>query len=755
MRFPGRLHRLTVEWWLVAIVSSALVLFLALGRATERMDDLAYDALLHLETHEPDPRILLVTIDNHSLQAVGRWPWPRDVHAELIERLAEAAPSAIAYDVLFLEPAPGDSRLGEAIGRAGPVFLPLLLDRMGSAGSPLAIQPVPPLLEAASGTGHVNLIPDRDGKIRRVRLTERDGAAEWPHLMDIVRRQAQRGAASPSASDSDGIILLPFAGPSGHFPTIGADAVLRGELPAELLRGRIVIVGATAPGLGDRHPVPLSDTAGGMSGVEIQANLLDGLLRGGLADEAGPWLRALFSLAPLWLLLLALRKLRPRTTLVVLPALILLIVAVSAGAFHWLRIWIPPVPALIGPVLVYPLWGWRRLVGVSGYMVGELERLRAEPDILPSVTKATVTTDPVTREAILLGEAVSKLRAMRRFVSDSMDQLPDAVFVVDRDGAITLANRCAQELLDTIDRTNGEPRLQDLLARLEPMFDGSGLSLWPPLGAGRRQEAVAPDGRVFDILSSEHRDENGRPAGWIVRMSDISPIRIAQRQRDDMLHYLTHDMRSPQASILALTSSAEPESIAPALAERIERYAHRTLALADGIVHLARAETLSYEPLLLNLVDVVDDAIDELWPQIREKNIEVEMNRVDEELLLSGEPSLLTRAFINLFDNAAKHSPQGGRLACTVRRRETDAGPVAECLIEDEGEGMATELVATLFERFRRGPAAAASRGAGLGLAIVQTVIARHGGTIRCESRVGEGTTFTLSLPLAAGEKIA
>src|SRR3546814_17976226 len=71
---------------------------------------------------------------------------------------------------------------------------------------------------------------------------------------------------------------------------------------------RIVVVGATASGLGDHHAVPLSDIDGGMSGVEIQANLLDGLLRGELATETGFAVRALAALVPLWLLLVALRR---------------------------------------------------------------------------------------------------------------------------------------------------------------------------------------------------------------------------------------------------------------------------------------------------------------------------------------------------------------------------------------------------------------------------------------------------------------
>ncbi|GGB89883.1 histidine kinase [Novosphingobium endophyticum] len=749
MKLAIRLRRLATEWWLVALLSSVFVLALVHTRATERLDDLAYDALLQLEVHAPDPRILLVVIDDRSLREIGRWPWPREAHARLLDRIASGHPRAIAYDVLFVEPGPGDAQLGQAISRAGPVFLPIVLaapDQEGARLEPML--PVPPIRRAATGLGHVNLLPDPDGVIRRARLFEADGDRRWPHLMELVSRYVDPHSKAPEATESAGAVLLPFAGPAGHFPAIGADAVLRGELPPELLRDRIVMVGATASGLGDHYAVPLSGIDGGMSGVEIQANLLDGLLRGTFTTESSLAVRALAALMPLWLLLLALRRFGPRTTMLVLGGLIALVTAFSAGAFHFFATWIPPTPALVGLVLVYPLWGWRRLVGVNSYMVHELERLRGEPELLPSLARPNASTDPVTREAMLLGDAVSKLRTMRRFVADSMDQLPDAVFVVDREGSIALANRYAQNLLHAAS-PNEEGRLVALLQWLQPIGDGGALR-WPPPGAGGRHEALAPDGRVFDIWLSEHRDDKGRAAGWILRMSDVSAIRMAQRQRDDMLHYLTHDMRSPQASILALTSSAKADDIAAGLAQRIERYARRTLALADGMVHLARAETLNYEPVPLNLADLLIEAVDELWPQIGEKGLSVELIGTDRSVPVLGERSLLTRALINLVDNGVKFSPDRGHLKCSVLPGRAGGIPVANCLISDQGEGMAPELLATLFERFRRGPAGRYTRGSGLGLAFVQAVAARHGGLITCDSAIGAGTTFTLSLPLVA-----
>jgi CHASE2 domain-containing sensor protein len=741
-------RRIAAEWWLVAFLSTAVVLVFAFSRVGERIDHLGYDRMLRFAAHEPDPRLLLVGIDSRSLQEVGRWPWPRDVHAALIVRLAAARPRAIVYDVLLLEPGPHDAQLAGAIHAAPPFYLPYLLDSPGPEGARFEqVLPVAPVRAAASGLGHVNLYSDVEGVVRRVQLIERDGARHWPHLMAVAWRDiARRG---PLAFDDDPV-LLPFAGPAATYPAISAAAVLRGELPPELLRDRIVIVGASAQGLGDHHPVPVVGADAVMAGIEIQANLLDALLNGRLITEPGGTVRALVGLVPLWIFLLALRRFRPAATLTLLVGLVVLVLAFSAAALVLLRLWVVPTPALAGLFLVYPLWGWRRLTGVSAYMVDELERLRSEPDGLAPLASAPAPADPVLRETMLLGETIGRLRATRRFVQDSLDRLPDALFVLDADGDIALANRSGRALLDASGMDDAPSSFRRFLAHLGPSGNGEPPRHWPPGDAGDRFEAPGPDGRLLDILLAPYGQEPGRgAAGWIVRLSDVSALRLAQRQRDDMLNFLTHDMRSPQASILALTASAKPGEIDRGLAQRIDHYARRTLGLADGIVHLARAEMLTYEPIRLDLGDLLKDAIDDVWPQVTRRKMTVDVAGADTELPVMGEPSLLTRALINLLDNALKHSPEGSRLHCTVGREDGDGRPQAVCSIRDEGEGIDAGTLASLFERFRQGAAGASRGGVGLGLSFVQTVMARHGGTIACASQVGTGSTFTVRLPLA------
>jgi CHASE2 domain-containing sensor protein len=626
-----RQTRLAIEWWVIALITSAVVLFLVHDRTTQRLDRLVYDVALQLLDQAPDPRILIVAIDDDSVRDVGPWPWSRDVQARLVSKLGEGRPTAVAYDVLLVDRRPGDDALGQAMVGAVPVFVPLLMRAPGTNGALFdAVLPVAQVRNGAQGIGHVNLAVDSDGKVRRARLFEGDDRGRWPHLMELMRRAG--GGPSPAGTGES--YLIPFSGAAGHFPTIGAAPVMRGEIPPGLLRDRLVLVGVTAGGLGDRYATAGGNWRGVLPGVELQAQLLNGLLSDGMIREAGMPSRALFSLLPLWAFLLALRKFQPGAVLAVLAGLTLATLTASLLILTEARLWLTPVPAFAGLAFVYPLWGWRRLVTANHYMVRELERFHEEADTLPAKTRHSPALDPVSRHLVLLNDAI------------------------------------------------------------------------------------------------EHS-------------------RNAQRQREDTIRFLSHDMRSPQASILAILSQAGEREIEPKISAQIENYARRTMNLADGFVQLARAETLRYEPEPVALSDVLLDAVDQVWPRAAARKVIIEVDGEDESLIVAGERSLLTRAIINLLDNAVRHSPEGERISCRLAKIEEEDEKMAVCMVSDRGPGIEAEHLSTLFERFKQAPGdGGIGGGAGLGLHFVHRVAARHGGWVRCISRAGAGASFTLGLPL-------
>jgi signal transduction histidine kinase len=232
-----------------------------------------------------------------------------------------------------------------------------------------------------------------------------------------------------------------------------------------------------------------------------------------------------------------------------------------------------------------------------------------------------------------------------------------------------------------------------------------------------------------------------------VRLADITPLTAAMRQREQALQLLTHDMRSPQTSILALLATTP--DLPTEASERLAAYARRTLALADGFVQLARAEVAQTAMEPVDLCDVAVEAIDELWPQCRQRHIEIRQEGCDGPMMALGDRGVLARALVNLIGNAVKYGPDGSTIVVRAATVLDGGRTYVDLSIADQGPGLTVEEAALAFRPFQRfdRPGAEAAGGAGLGLAFVQAAATRHGGGVRCRGTPGGGATFTLRLP--------
>ncbi|MBK6678175.1 MAG: CHASE2 domain-containing protein [Rhodocyclaceae bacterium] len=178
----------------------------------------------------------------------------------------------------------------------------------------------------------------------------------------------------------DGWRYLRFAGPPGSYRTVSYVDMLTGAVGVHQLRGALVIVGATAAGLGDLHATPMSASGQPMAGAEINANALNALRAG----ETIVWLdratTAAISACTVLLLLIGLLYLSPRTGLAWSAGVGLAAVAVGMLQLRWGQSRLPPGAILLGAALAYPLWSWRRLEATQRFMDDELRLLRdADP----------------------------------------------------------------------------------------------------------------------------------------------------------------------------------------------------------------------------------------------------------------------------------------------------------------------------------------------------------------------------------------
>lgn len=729
--------KLLYEWCAVAAATLGIIAALDWGDATDRLDNVYYDVLVGFAAPPVSDRILLVEIDDRSIARIGRWPWPRSTHARMLEELAGARPSAVGYDVLFTESAgPDEDRaLGDALAALDKVAMPVLFETPGTDGRPVdTIRPIEPLATAARALGQVALLPDRDGVARTVPLSFVAEGRVWRHLMEETYRIAL-GESSPAflrTAGREARVAVPFQSKTGGFRTVSFASVMAGEVPPEFIEGRIVLVGVSATGLGDRFRVPTRSGAL-LSGVELQANLLNSLLADRFVAPVSATTGMAVSLLPAFALLVSFWFLRPSRAFVVFVTLVGLVLLVPAILLVLRGTWLPPFPALAGLLVAYPLWGWRRLQFVDDTMGEELMAISAELALAPGDAPVQAYLDPIGGQAARLRSAIGRMRDLRRLVSDTVDGVDDPIIVTDLDDNIILCNSAASLLLGSASAGAQLYGLLEDLAGLQIDFEDDVAEI------GLEGRIFAP--RRFPLCNhaEEHR-------GWIVHLVDISAIRRAQHDRQAALEFLSHDMRSPQSSIITLIERHRKTVTDEAVADRIVSLARKTLRLADDFVHMARFSVASFEPQEVNLADILLEAADELWPLASRRNIRIATPRERGAFFMLGEHDALSRTLINLLDNAVKFSPDGGVIECSLRQAE---GGMIECIIEDEGPGIPDERRENLFERFgarRSGDGLRTS--SGLGLAFVAAAVHRHGGEILHEVRSPHGTRIIVRFPL-------
>jgi CHASE2 domain-containing sensor protein/signal transduction histidine kinase len=788
-RSVGR--RFLYEWVGVGCAGIAIVLLSVVWHWTAGADHLVYDHLLAARSHPVSPDIVIVEIDNASIASIGRWPWPRSVHARLVDQLAKAGAAAVVYDVLFVEPSPDDARFAAALA-ARPVYLPILLSPADMAGNREATLPVAPLAHAATGLGHINLEVDGDGIVRSVALFEGDAHQRWPQLMVPPWRAVRAGKIAladgvppgihgtdltqAGGPDSEARFLIPFSANAQTFRKVSFDDVLQGRVPPDVLRGRVVVVGVTASGLFDRFSTPLSGTLGLLPGVYIHANILDTLLSGTAIEPASTFWIVLATLVLLALMLAGFLVLSPWSALLLSALLGVASVGASAALLYGARLWLSPVPAIVVLLVVYPMWSWRRLEMTMAYLRKELRQLADEPYLLPEAPSAgrEFAGDALAQQMELMAQAAQRLQDMRRFVWDSLDSVPEPILVADLRGVVLIANHAARGSFERlgIGAAEGRPMANvfsgvTLVAPIDPSPEAMAFAHahWPaPLDPARGEfaelmergvEVRTRDGSDYLLRYARCTNAQGQAVGWIAGLVDVTALHAAERQRENALRLLSHDMRSPQASIVALVETERERGTLNSgpvreVMDRIERYARRALTLADDFVQLARAESQVYALEPASLADLVIDASDEVWPQARARRIQIETVFEDDQMgWINADRSLMTRALVNLLNNAVKYSPPDTRIVCTIGNSAGSAAARVICSIRDEGYGISLEDQAKLFEPFRRFHAEQRPEvsGAGLGMAFVKTVVTRHGGEIEVESEPGRGTTLTMSLP--------
>ncbi|MBQ0132576.1 MAG: CHASE2 domain-containing protein [Comamonas sp.] len=759
---------LTTEWLLMSAMLLALVARLAGPGQLSRLNGWMQDVAARVQMQPASPAVVLIVADEASIAAIGRWPWRRALHAKLIQQVSAGAPQSIGMDILFTEPdldyPEDDALLAQAIAASGRVVLPVMPDLYRST-THSTVLPLPELVGAAARLAHVQLSRDGDGSIRSFYALEGPPQAPWLHLglaMRCLEQPApalcQSSAAKPTTSTDSPApwqrqlpMHMALAGGQPPFTTYSYLDVLRGRIPPSAFRNKHVVVGVMATGLSTPNATPGSGAQHASYNVELVGHILNGDLQDRHTTLASAWASRTFNAVPVLLALLALALCGPSVALLIGVGLALLAVMTSWAAALWWQLALSPAAALLGIALAYPLWSWRRLNAAARFLNQSMQDLQSQG--LPMLAPRTLPMGDLLQHRIqAVVQASEQLRQLHQFVTETLLQLPSATLACDSAGRIVLANSAAHRYAAALGRSlQPHQPVADLLegsmerGSLKPLWDAQALpSLTEPL----QREGM--DVLKNSLLLLCQPFTVGAQTGWLISLVDISALRQALAQRDDAMHFISHDIRSPNSAILTVIEMEQhfgQQAASPQLIERIQRYARSSLALADDFIHLARAQHTPVRQLPVELGQVIDHALDDTWAAAQAHQVQLDWLPQETEAWVRGDANMLRRACVNLLSNAIKYGPSPGTVWCTLTRQEDDW----VIAVRDAGDGIGPEEQARLFAPFQRQAQHEASSiaGTGLGLAYVHTVAQQHGGSIRVHSAVGQGATFLLHLPAA------
>jgi signal transduction histidine kinase len=605
------------------VATAALAYFSGLLRPLD--DGLAQVRFALLERPASDT-LTVVEIDPASLRAAGTWPWGRERFARVIDNLSAAGADVVALDVDFSARSTeaADQAFGEAVRRRpGQVVLPTFVQVRGSRGE--SLQAIIKPLEQFTGDAvlaSVNVPVDSDGRVRRYRYAFEASEGDRASMAAVL-------AGAPPGPV--GAFLIDYGIRHSDIDRLSFEAVHDGRFDPELVRGRKILIGATALELGDEFATPERGT---LAGVYVHALAYESL-------QSGRALRELQPAVLIFLAALAAFALRPRARL-------------DLGA------------------------SLRRHAAVAG---GGL--------LIPLAVQAWL---PLSIDAgpVLLVQALCLIWVIR----SELQRRAQAVIDAREAHLVQLADHM-RESRDRIQAANTE------LERANAALDK------------------------------------------------------ALRARTEFLAATSHEIRTPLNGILGMTQVILADRRLPEGLRDKVGIVHASgeimLDLVDDLLDAAKIETgnLVIAPEDMDLGKLIRDAI-HLWTHKAEakglslqSDVEGLPDRIHEDGLR------LRQIVSNLLSNAIKFTDQG-RVTFSARIAPETHGETLVLEVADSGIGVPAEKLDEIFEPFRQVDGSTTRRygGTGLGLAISRQFARAMGGDLTVRSQLGQGSTFTLRLPL-------
>jgi len=410
------------------------------------------------------------------------------------------------------------------------------------------------------------------------------------------------------------------------------------------------------------------------------------------------------------------------------------------------------------------------LVGVVGVMILRNRSMKRSAQMIGEVTQrithgelsARVPTvdgktfgllgQRINAMAEQLERRVQELESQRNQAQAILQSMVEGVCAVDRDGRLLWFNASAQRLFSIEPSNTMGKRLTELFR--QPELDGlirEVLERHQP--SSREIQVFAPQEQAIRLQATPCEGGHGGAVVVLVAQ-DVTQMRRLEGMRREFVANVSHELKTPLTSIKGLVETLLNGALEDSANNRrfvalIDEDTTRLAQLIDDLLSLSQIESKAV-PLNLQPVDLrrlIDELATRLRQQCQDRQVTLHVTIAPDAPRVQGDPERLRQVFMNLLENAVKFNTPGG--CVTVNAHQDDSILCVE--VEDTGVGIPEQDLPRVFERFFRVDKARSRElgGTGLGLAIVKHLVELHRGGVTVRSRLGHGSTFTLTLPLS------
>ncbi len=726
-----------------------------MGGVVSVLSDKAMDNLFLLRgPAQPDQAIIIIGVDEASLEVLGSWPFSRRHHAELLNRLEKA--KVIGFDFLFSEATDQDMWMEAALQSSPPVILASARNYRQQVLNPT------PLLANNAGTGHIEIILGRNGVVRKTNAIINENQLPLPAF---ALSMLQVAGIKTDITTADDPILINYYGPENSFLYLSYIDVLQGEIPKDFFQDRFVLVGAQALGIGDSHITPFSKDRP-TPGVEIQATILNNILA-----------KSHFKLLPLFsgisigaiafLCFFVWPAMNEKNILLTNIALVFLFTIFSFILFHK-HIFLNPGPPLIFLALTFlthlameRIWTarelFRELTLLDHQLATQLQQVYTNIPTRFFNLQTTPAKSGIRQHISQLHASVKVLGLQHHFIENLLrEELPPLILWDKNSGIVIIANSMFHAFWNRHSSEQSTlPNLDDFIHLIHTNHAHGNTIQFDFDGLLKGNQTSPVDICMTELGRKKYYRVNMTPVdvaniefnGVLAVVTDVTEIKELERLKDEIVSIVSHELKLPLTAILGygeiLTDSLQ--NAEKKYAEEICSQAKRLNRLIEDFLDVARLEhgSRKIKKFPMALVRLIREATKGVSIPAEKKSITVKENTPYQTTPFIGDYSLLLQALFNLLDNAIKFSPENTQITVSLVE-EIDQFVIC---VADQGPGIPVRSQEEIFNKFNRGLEAPEQDGFGLGLSFVKQVVEKHGGKILLMPETEKGATFCMTLP--------